>query len=137
MKKMTRDSDPRLEGRLPEFATMSLRPGIGHDAMYDVAAELMKYGLEDRLEDVPKELQHGMKKWPLGRYLRRKLRVMVGKSEKTPEKVLEKMAEEMRPLRESAFEASESFASKVLEKSLGKRRRLEARERRFRKREVL
>lgn len=41
-KKMTRADDLRLNGRHPEFARMSLRPGIGADAMHEVASTLLK-----------------------------------------------------------------------------------------------
>lgn len=80
-KKMTKKHDPRLKGRYPEFARMSLRPGIGADAMLNVANALTtEQGCEEilRTGDVPLALQHGLKKFPLGRYLRRKLREALG-----------------------------------------------------------
>lgn len=76
-KKMTSQDDPRLEGRYPEFARMSLNPGIGAHAMDDVANLLYtKHGSKELAEtgDVPSVLRHGGKSFPLGRYLRRKLR---------------------------------------------------------------
>lgn len=76
-KKMTKEDDPRLEGRYPEFARMSLRPGIGAHAMDDVSRILYtKHGCRELAEtgDVPATLMHGGKSFPLGRYLRRKLR---------------------------------------------------------------
>lgn len=77
-KKMTAKADPRLNGRQPEFATMSLKPGIGALALKDVAASLntvpaQVIGLAN-FGDVPTVLQHGKRKLPLGRYLRGKLR---------------------------------------------------------------
>lgn len=64
----------RLEGLVPEFARMSLRPGIGAPAMEDVSASLgqpqgLVSGLAGSLP-VPRVLMHGRKSWPLGRYLR-------------------------------------------------------------------
>lgn len=76
-KKMTDAKDPRLKGRHPEFARMSLRPGIGAVAINDVAAALQnRHGWDEigRTGDVPQVLQHGQTTYPLGRYLRRKLR---------------------------------------------------------------
>lgn len=113
-KKMTAKDDMRLNGRYPEFARMSLKPGIGADFIWDVASTLLEYDLELR-EDVPTELQHGMKKMPLGRYLTRKLRKSVGKDEAAPESVTEKIREELQPLREAAFDASRSFKETVVE----------------------
>lgn len=101
-KKMTSKSDARLNGRHPEFARMSNRPGIGHDFMHEYASELMKLNLEDREADVPSALRHGSRLLPLGRYLRRKLRTMVGKDEKTPEAVIYAQSLELLPLREAA-----------------------------------
>lgn len=118
-KKMTHAEDFRLDGRLPEFSRMSLRPGIGHGAMHDVASQLMKFNLENTQADVPSALRHGSRLMPLGRYLRRNLRKMVGKDEKTPDVVSQALAEEMRPLRESAFNASQSFKQAVLDSSKG------------------
>lgn len=80
-KKMTKPDDPRLNGRHPEFARMSLRPGIGAHAMPVVADALNdKYGARFIAEtgDVPLALAHGRSQLPLGRYLRRKLREEMG-----------------------------------------------------------
>lgn len=80
-KKMTRRDDSRLSGRAPEFARMSLRPGIGAHAMEGVANALTtEHGarLVTLLADVPMTLQHGRQSMPLGRYLRTKLRSEVG-----------------------------------------------------------
>lgn len=76
-KKMTKVDDERLDGRYPEFARMSLRPGIGAPAIEDVAAALQnKHGWDEigRLGDVPGMLRHGRKSLPLGRYMRLRLR---------------------------------------------------------------
>lgn len=126
VKKMTRPDDIRLYGRPPEFCTMSLRPGIGADYMWEVASTLMANALDETLVDVPISLGSGKKKLMLGRYLRRKLRVMIGKDGDTPAEVLENMAEEMRPLREIAFNASSSFAQAVVDAGVQQRRNIDA-----------
>lgn len=76
-KKMTGKDDDRLQGRYPEFARMSLRPGIGAHAIKDVAAALQSKAGWDFIaaqSDVPSVLQSCGKFLPLGRYLRQRLR---------------------------------------------------------------
>lgn len=77
-KKLTAKDDLRLNGRHPEFSRMSLRPGIGAVSLEHVANVLKSspHALQAILNDgdVPAILQHGGRKLPLGRYLRRKLR---------------------------------------------------------------
>lgn len=76
-KKMTSKDDARLGGRHPEFARMSLRPGIGALGIGSVAEALSnKVGWNEvtRIGDVPNVLQHGGAKMPFGRYLKRRLR---------------------------------------------------------------
>lgn len=86
VKNMRRFDDARLNGKHPEFARMSLKPGIGHSAMWNVADILMKWNKEDDDRgDVPRGLRHGSKVMPYGRYLRRALRQMVGKDAAAPE----------------------------------------------------
>jgi len=126
VKKMTSKDDKRLKGRAPEFCTMSLRPGIGSEYMWEVASTLMKNSLHEALDDVPTSLGFGKKKYPLGRYLRKKLRVFMGKDGDTPEIVLQKMAEEMRPLRETAFNASRSFSSEIVKDGAQRRLNIDA-----------
>lgn len=132
-KKMTTHDDPRLEGRLPEFARMSLKPGIGAGMMHDVASTLLEYELDKGMVDVPLALAHGNKQWPLGRYLRKKLRSYIGRSPDCPPEVLEQILSEMSPMRALAFNASEPLQKHVLEASLGKRIQIEARENRYKK----
>lgn len=87
IKKMTAPDDPRLKGRYPEFARMSLRPGIGAGMMDETASTLMFHELEKRLADVPSALRHGDKELPLGRYLRRRLRERIGREPGEPKEV--------------------------------------------------
>lgn len=87
-KKMTSSTDTRLNGRHPEFARMSLRPGIGRHSM-DVVGSAMQTdsGLNEVLRlngDVPDRLMMGKKTLLLGRYLRRCLREVLGLQAKAP-----------------------------------------------------
>lgn len=102
-KKMTKKEDSRLHGRYPEFARMSLRPGIGALAVAEIADALRgPYGKDILLEsgDVPSSLLHGKASKPLGRYLRRKLREQLGMSPDAPPSSYKKYALEMRVLLE-------------------------------------
>lgn len=135
-KKMTRETDPRLEGRRPEFARMSLRPGLGHGMMHELASTLMEHSLEKDLIDVPAVLQHGRITYPLGRYLRRSLRKMVGREPNAPQEALNQAKEKLQPLRQAAFNASIPFKTALLQASEGRRIQIEAHYRRRNKRTV-
>lgn len=111
-KKMTAADDIRLNGRKPEFARMSLKPGIGASMMDEVASILLQMDESD-LEDVPTSLRHNGRLMPLGRYLRQQLRLRIGRDKKSPTSILEKRKEEMRPLRDFAFINSISFKEAV------------------------
>lgn len=106
VKRLTNADDERLGGRLPEFARMSLRPGIGAFAMQDVGNTLRGIAY-DRSRDVPSSLRHGVREMPLGRYLIRRLRVELGRSPDTPESKLAEIAAELQPLREIASSLSD------------------------------
>lgn len=136
-KKMTRPDDTRLKGKAPEFARMSLRPGIGLGMMHELASVLMEHKLDERMIDVPLSLQHGMAKWPLGRYLRRKLRTFIGREANAPEAALLEQTKELQDLRKSAFETSTPLKNAVLDASLGRRIQLNNRERLYKKRNSL
>lgn len=73
-KGLTRKGDMRLGVREPEFALMSLKPGIGAGAMEALHDALSS--VEDRIReaDVPGVVRQEGRSWPLGRYLRSKLR---------------------------------------------------------------
>ncbi len=88
-KKMNKPNDPRLNGRHPEFARMSLKPGIGAHAMDRIAHTLLTnpYAKEfiDSEGDVPAVLKTHGRSFPTGRYLRGKLREKVGFDAKSME----------------------------------------------------
>lgn len=108
-KKMTMPDDPRLKGRHPEFSRMSNQNGgIGYPGLWEIASTLMEYDLEDKLVDVPTSLRHGMRQLPLGRYLRVKLREMIGRDGKAPQEVMDEIEKEMRPLRLAARLSAET-----------------------------
>lgn len=106
-KKMTQQKDDRLEGRFPEFARMSTRPGIGAPAIGDVAAALQnRHGWDEigRTGDVPAALRVGPSKMPLGRYLRGRLRLAMNFVEKgEPDEVAYVRSAEMLSLYADAF----------------------------------
>lgn len=110
-KKMTKKDDPRLNGRYPEFARMSLKPGIGATAMRDVADALeTEFGVDiiEENQDVPLSLSHGGKSYPLGPYLRRKLREEIGMEEKSTEEKIKPLQTEMLELFPEVFKNYEN-----------------------------
>lgn len=114
MKKMTHRLDPRLNGREPEFALMSRRPGLGVMAMHDVADTLMRFNLDTTQIDVPSILQHGKKQLPLGRFLRAKLRKMLGKEEHATPEALAKINEEMLALLQDSINDPQASSLKKM-----------------------
>lgn len=72
-KRMTSPEDPRLNGRYPEFARMSLKPGIGYDAIPIIAAALSSDSGSKAMAqtlDVPAMLRIQGRRYQLGKYLR-------------------------------------------------------------------
>lgn len=136
---MTRRDDIRLNGREPEFSRMSLRPGIGHGFMHEVASTLMQHNLDD-LPDVPVTLRHGASELPLGRYLTRELRKMIGRDPNTPAETLAQMEAEMRPLREAQFNSQKkrtSLKEVIQEENAGAIANLKARLKLFKQRKTI
>ena len=81
VKKMTRKDDERLGGREPEFAIMSLKPGIGargSEVISDALCTKAGSASLAALGDVPGFLRFAGGKWPVGRYLLRRVRGEVG-----------------------------------------------------------
>lgn len=102
-KKMTRNDDVRLDGRWPEFARMSLCPGLGADALAPAADVIGRYYLEPTMVDVPHGLRHGARVLPLGRYLRDQLRTRLGREKGAPPEVIKAWEDELRPVYEAAM----------------------------------
>lgn len=140
VKKMTGADDARLGGRVPEFARMSLRPGIGAIGLAAVASACGVGGYVQRAGDVPAQLDHGGRGLPLGRYLRRKLREECGLDAAAPAATIEAAAAQLQDLRTAAtvVEVSASgrrierrndklFARLIVEQGAQKVRQIEAR----------
>lgn len=129
-KKMTSVDDWRLEGRHPEFARMSLVPGIGRDACWEIADVLLRYNL-----DPCTSLRHGSKVLPLGRYLSKAVRKFVGRDEKLSQAELDAVFSEVRSLQLVARNDSEnpSLRSQILKVNEGKFQSFESRRRLYKK----
>lgn len=100
-KKMTGKDDARLHGRYPEFARMSRMPGLGHGELQRIVDVMVSHGLDKRMADVPTTLAHGGREMPLGRYLRRELRKMLGRDPKCPQEVIDELQAEVQEVREN------------------------------------
>lgn len=89
-KAWTREGDPRLKGRHPEFCRMSLKPGIGAGAIPEIARAARAGGSRYIASkgDVPRELRIAGKKMDIGRYLTGKLREALGRDKGCPEILL-------------------------------------------------
>lgn len=95
----------KLGNRYPEFARMSRKPGIGATAIEKLGQDFVtKEGsvLIGAMLDVPSSISHDGKSYPLGRYLKQRLRDEIGIENlkmDTPE--ARQKTEEMRILLES------------------------------------
>lgn len=138
-KRMTSLDDTRLFGRHPEFARMSLRPGIGVDALWNVAAALKEYGLDESMADVPSAMRNGASIGPLGRFLRGKLRALIGRDPGCPQEVYSAMEEELLLLRLDARASSSqpSFKKAVVEAGAGIRALMDAKLELYKRRKVI
>lgn len=91
-KKLTKKFQPELQGRHPEFCRMSNRPhGIGAVAIDSIMSSLVSRGGSmgvARAGDVPSEVRIAGKKYPLGRYLKSRLRCAIGWDTKVPKEVV-------------------------------------------------
>lgn len=105
--------------------------------MHELASALMEHKIDDKYIDVPMALAHGTKKYPLGRYLRKKLRTFIGKSEKCPDEIIEQIKTELQPLRETAFNNSRSFAKEIANEGAQKRLQMETLEKIHKQRKTI
>lgn len=91
VKKLTLPDSPGLNGRHPEFARMSLRPGIGALVVEEIMRVVYSQNGSKDIAirgDVPDQIHLNGKKVPLGRYIRNQLRDAYGIAKKTPEEVM-------------------------------------------------
>ena len=110
--------------------------------MEAVAESLKEFDLDNTEADVPSSLRHGKKLLPLGRYLRGRLRVLLGKDKGAPKETLEKMVEELREMQRISWQSQETgtfipvseVRRRLQEQPL---KNLEARQRVFKKRKTL
>lgn len=141
VKKLNADrySEHLLAGRHPEFTRQSRRPGIGHSSMREVALTLQRHGLVDQLVDVPMSLQHGTRKLPLGKYLRRVLREELGWDGKISQAAMDEIAAELRPVRMAARADKEnpSLRHHLVERDSGRLASVEARAKIFKQRRTI
>lgn len=149
-KKMTNAKDKQtqeyLKGRYPEFARMSLKPyGIGGAGVRDLVKMLnSNIGAQSILNngDVPSTLRIGGKMWPIGRYLKNKLREEMGLDvEKIREETLSRLSREVSVLLEPELEKEEnqtkSLRSIMIGLNQGKIARIEKRSKIFKQERTL
>lgn len=125
----------------PPFARMSLRPGIGGDAMHEIASIHLQYA-EDSI-DVVTSLRHGTRLMPLGRYLTRRLRTLTGRDPATPPARLKEMSDALLDVRMAAEAVTSSpgfhrfrnlaIKSLLIERDKGKIQSIEARQRLYKR----
>lgn len=121
------------DGRIAEFSrisngggsntSMSLRGGIGAPALSDIARIVdTPFGLSELINsgDVPASLSIGRKSFPLARYLRRKLRELLGLASEAPEKAQRIYALKMQDVYKEALAKPKMMAKCVSASDLWK-----------------
>lgn len=81
VKKLTSANNPLLKGKAPEYSTSSNRPGLGANYVPYLRNALSSQPAMFSISstgDVPTSLLHDGRRYPLGRYMRRKLRESLG-----------------------------------------------------------
>lgn len=134
---MTHADDLRLEGRHPEFTRMSRKPGIGAGFVPHIAQAMVHHALEQSETDVPVSLRHGTKELPLGRYLRKKLREEIGRSDEAPKEIQLARSKELHPLLSCSIANKTSLKEEVKKEAEGKLARFEARRKIFKQGKTL
>lgn len=76
--KKLRDRNDNREWNYPEFARMSLKPGLGSGAMQVLANDLLRNADSWKTGDVPRSIRIGKRTIGLGRYMLNELREAVG-----------------------------------------------------------
>lgn len=110
-------------GGVKEFQRMSLKPGIGAVAMGAVVTAIKTLGDANMRwdGDVPSCLRHSGKLWPIGRYLKRKIREGLGRSSDTAVSAVQGYKERMQELLRDYVDSQESEEGKRFLNSVGKR----------------
>lgn len=110
-KKMTKKDHRDLGGRPPEFALMSKKPGIGKDAVRNLAAAYRTEAGQAAMKRdgyVSRTVRIGPKVFPLGRYLTGHLAEQMGLTPEDKKKanyqVMLKIAAEKMPITTTAYE---------------------------------
>lgn len=128
VKKMTAKDDFRLNGRYPEFARMSLKPGIGANAMCEMASAMIRADIDGEL---PYSWRMNGKLRPFGRYLRNHLSKQLGQSDEQraalSDQALSRLYEELSQVRAFAWLTEKSVREVFRAKNEPVARKLEAR----------
>ncbi|QXP44135.1 MAG: replication initiator protein [Arizlama microvirus] len=114
-KKMTKKDDSRLEGRYPEFCQNRAKPGIGQLAVAEIADSLLNKETGevylDEFGDVPRIVKRDGRFYPLGRYIRGKLREKLGVADNIKEEAHGRWKTEVSELRKNYLASKEKVGS--------------------------
>lgn len=116
-KKLTARGDERLKGRYPEFARSSRNGvgGIGAAAATRIAESLRTSKHSESIIDAPSTLRYGPKELPLGRYMKRKIRLALDRDVSEPKEAQLKRSRELLPVRHYAKTSEEVSVKKILQ----------------------
>lgn len=118
-KKATKDAHNRPPNTQAPAARMSMRPGLAAGYAKALAASLLQAGFTKGHVDVPETVHDGSRLMPMGRYVRQKLRIALGRDEKAPPLALYEWQQKMLALSARAARlASDVGGSKALEKKI-------------------